>query len=391
MESKQNIKALKRQYPVINVLFERHRWKRGGILQDPKMVVVVKEADKESMHYEAKNISRIGRSYLMIEDGSRGTRHEYACAFDASGREIARMEYPRRLDEKMFKDIFSVVEPSKVAYCAWVIITHKFSNPTQRQEEKDVSFGYQRKGVEVTVIICEKPHEQSFLELIAEADQEKKIKDEAYQHFPKEQHSFPAIHKGLKRGHVLRGFSSGGGLRVVRMESKKEKLVGYGEHPSFEEALEHLEEDYRVGHRPYNEQYGENGHTHYLTGSSQATSNIDAWLRMGHKFKCWMAAGQVIFQLKGWTESSNVPEDIIKKVIESGKAMRWINRGFTYKISPYTFPNGDKGTSHSVVKKPKSKKDPWMYEITKTAFGSNLWEAMKNAFAAEEMEVLNQG
>ena len=89
----------------------------------------------------------------------------------------------------------------------------------------------------------------------------------------------------LAGGAELRAFCSVGGLRVVRIE-REGTLLGYGEHPSLEDALSHANEDILAGHREYKEVYGESK-PHYLTGSSTPTSLADQWVLSGNKIRCF--------------------------------------------------------------------------------------------------------
>lgn len=87
------------------------------------------------------------------------------------------------------------------------------------------------------------------------------------------------IDQALERGGKIHSFRSGGGLRVFRLEIDG-KLKGYGEHPDALVAIQHLEEDLAAGGRPYGEVYGVI-HTHYLTGVSAPSCELDRWLLRG--------------------------------------------------------------------------------------------------------------
>src|SRR6266403_91893 len=94
-----------------------------------------------------------------------------------------------------------------------------------------------------------------------------------------------AIEQALKEGCRVRTFRSGGGLRVVRIEDQNNELKGYGEHPAIEDALSHSNQDILDGHLAYKEQYGENGkYAHYVTGRSESSTELDAWINQGHNF-----------------------------------------------------------------------------------------------------------
>lgn len=108
------------------------------------------------------------------------------------------------------------------------------------------------------------------------ADRSSEIKE-----FPLQ--SYPNIDKALRDGCRVRGFRSGGGLRVIRVEDAAGQLKGYGEHPNVLEALTHADEDYAAGKRPYEEVYGKL-YLHYLTGTTEVDSMLDGVLLRGGKF-----------------------------------------------------------------------------------------------------------
>jgi hypothetical protein len=195
------------------------------------------------------------------------------------------------------------------------------------------------------------------------------------------------IEKALKAECKLHAFLSGGGLRVVRLETTHAELKGYGEHPQIEDALSHCNEDYLAGKRPYDEVYG-GLKPCYLTGSSTPTGQLDAWLLKGSTFDAWQDGDVVAFRLAGYADV-NTPDEICNRVRATGTPETWTNRGYTYEITRTYFANGEAGTCHSVVSSPEghSGADPWMYRITKTGRGPNLWSAMSAAFAAEPVEV----
>ncbi len=95
------------------------------------------------------------------------------------------------------------------------------------------------------------------------------------------------LDRALQDGCVVRAFRSGGGVRVVRVE-RDENLVGYGEHPHIEEALE-------LANRSYPDPNFEGDY--YFTGSPQASSKLDAHLLRGRKFRAVYLRGD--FQGQG--------------------------------------------------------------------------------------------
>ncbi len=201
--------------------------------------------------------------------------------------------------------------------------------------------------------------------------------------------SIDGIKAALQAGCRIRAFRSGGGLRVVRIE-KDNELKGYGEHPHIEEALQHADEDYLAGGRPYKEVYG-GKKTHYLTGSCDKSNELDGWILKGSKFESWQEGEIIFFALKGMIKT-HAPEEIVKRVLENGIPIQWENRGYTYE-SYRSYLGRSLGVSAKVIKSPEGKRsgaDPWMHHISKTGQGSDFWEACQNAFQAEEVETSDE-
>ena len=103
--------------------------------------------------------------------------------------------------------------------------------------------------------------------------------------------SYPHLEEALKDGAKMHVFLSGGGLRVVGLEKKKDSKedigheedehLSYGEFPYFSGALSHAEEDFGLS---YSEQYGKK-HVHYLTGAYPMPFDvIDVYLKAGGSF-----------------------------------------------------------------------------------------------------------
>lgn len=102
------------------------------------------------------------------------------------------------------------------------------------------------------------------------------------------------INAALMDGAVVRGFRSGGGLRVVRVE-KGDELIGYGEHPHVEKALSLADQDLLTRASVHSKKS-----SYYLTGSSTASSFLDGWLLRGNSFRAERTDdNKVIMQLKG--------------------------------------------------------------------------------------------
>lgn len=196
---------------------------------------------------------------------------------------------------------------------------------------------------------------------------------------------FEILERSLRDGAKMHAFRSGGGLRVVRIENpaKKgdDKLIGYGESVNVDEALQHVAEDYQAGGREYEEVYGKI-HPHYLTGSNEAPSPLDAFIFQGHTFDAWADGGEYVVQLGG-LEMVHTPKHIVKEGMT--KAITWKDRGFTYETAPSKFPNGERCTSTSVIDAVPGK-DPWSYSFTQTGRAKRLKDAFDAALAASRIE-----
>lgn len=195
------------------------------------------------------------------------------------------------------------------------------------------------------------------------------------------------IEKALRDGCTIHAFLSGGGLRVVRIEQNS-VLKGYGEHPSIDHALRHADDDFLAGGRDYNVVYGRE-HLHYLTGSTSASSPLDAWLRQGRTFDAYVRDREVVFELRGYGQTET-PCEVIEQVDKTGQPVIWKNRGYTYETRASRFPNGEPCHSTSIIEKPEGRSgaDPWSYKIVKTGTGKDFTEALERAFNAAEVEIM---
>lgn len=192
--------------------------------------------------------------------------------------------------------------------------------------------------------------------------------------------AYPNIEQELRKGRVLHAFLSGGGLRVLTLLNEQGTHVGYGEHPVLSEAFRLCEEDTLVGGKDYQELY--------LTGSSESEDEIDAWIRRGCSFDVKVQDEMVVAILYGWTRMQP-PEGYHERALNGEETLEWTSRGFTYRIEPAEFPNGESCTATSVIAGvQESDANPWIWESTKTATGSTIIEALKNALQAPEIEVV---
>lgn len=204
----------------------------------------------------------------------------------------------------------------------------------------------------------------------------------------------PGITLALIRGNRLHGFLSGSGLRVIRIEGEGDRLTGYGEHPHVTDALLHASEDYLTGRRNYKYVYGKK-YPHYLTGSSESTSDLDSWLLQGNTIDAYKRPdGETVVELTGLT-LVHIPNDVSDRVRISHKSVTWRQRGFTYVTKPtyINLYNGKvDGESTTVIKSPDdgSLTDPWSYYSSKIGEGQDFNEALNKAFEAPNLEILGR-
>ncbi|MEA1925790.1 MAG: hypothetical protein U9M90_00895 [Patescibacteria group bacterium] len=391
-QPKRKIAELIENFPILGLIRYEWRWKKNNRWRMPKMNIHVQRADPESMHLQASNCPYYGRAYIGRENGDRGTRFEYMIAVNHDDMEVSRLLWEQDDPEKMSKDIFQVISPDEVSYLVWVSAI-RWYEPSSEEREKETGgdlFGKENTGMELDVIVFRRPKKASFKELIETADHQKQEREEAYKYFPKKMPEFPGIHQGLSDGCKMHAFLSGGGLRVVCLDNDG-KDVAYGEHPHIEEALDHLEEDFLAGGRPYEEVYGKL-YPHYLTGSTLPTSNLDARIRRGETFDCWRERDEIIFELKGYAHTET-PKNVLDQIERTGSAVQWRNRGYLYQTERTRFPSGDPAFSTKVISSPLNRDgaNPWMYDVVKTGRGENFWEAVKKAFSAPEIEIHQAG
>lgn len=197
----------------------------------------------------------------------------------------------------------------------------------------------------------------------------------------------PILERYLRRGHVLRAFRSGGGLRVVRVEKARDSLEGYGEHPSIDHALSHAADDLLAGGRPYSEVYG-GEHPHYLTGSSSPSSPsspLDMHVLSGGKIRAWYRGGWFFVDLLGFA-SQDYPQDILDRA-QRGETVHWSSpRGVFYLFTSMRIPNGETGCSIATLHKP-TLRDPHHFHTRARGLGETLAEAISEAIVARLEEV----
>lgn len=202
----------------------------------------------------------------------------------------------------------------------------------------------------------------------------------------------PDIEQPIRDGHTIHAFSSGGGLRVIRIESTSGDLVGYGEAPQIEEALEHAALDYHLGGETYEQQYsGENArYIHYLTGTTELSSPLDSHIRFGSTFDAQLdkETGEIEVTLAGIKFPPEIPDGIENRVTSSMRAEYFEDRGIKYRAKPFQFPgNGKWGISIDVIENPNNVKTS-SYHYTKIGTAHSFKEAVDAAFESPEIEIM---
>lgn len=188
------------------------------------------------------------------------------------------------------------------------------------------------------------------------------------------------IVQALREGCRLHAFLSGGGLRVVSLECDEESK-GYGEHPNIEEALRIASDDFQAGVRPYGSVYGPI-ETHYLTGSSEPSSPLDAWLLCGQKLDAWHDQEGFVVELKGY-EEQQYPENIQERNMIA--PVEWEARGFRFRsTSAPLYQDGPLAVSTKTIQCPPGVPEhfDFFYPVVKRGVGSNWGSAMKQALDA---------
>lgn len=192
------------------------------------------------------------------------------------------------------------------------------------------------------------------------------------------------ITKALQAGARLHAFCSGGALRVVRIERGKRggKLIGYGEHPNIEEALNLTNKTLRpvIGRMPKK--------SVYLTGASSAESPLDEWILCGNTFDAWAKAdGQIVVQLLNENYSDEVPETLLKEAIAHGSA-DWHNRGGIHQVHSVSYhPKRDEHRYDYSLKEIKRCTQNVRYPVAKIGRGKNFDEALQEALKAPQLEI----
>lgn len=187
----------------------------------------------------------------------------------------------------------------------------------------------------------------------------------------------------LRKGPRLHAFLSGGGLRVVRIErvepgEKRGALVGYGEHPYIEHALNHAAEDYAAGGRPYREVYG-GKYDHYLTGSSTPSSQLDAHIRQGRAMDAFYARGWFRVELPALLREE-YPKELLERAF-AGETVEWSSpRGIRFQFVPDGI-----GCTVRPVSNPLNR-ETGHYHAVRRGMGLTLVEAIENALRAEHEE-----
>lgn len=192
------------------------------------------------------------------------------------------------------------------------------------------------------------------------------------------------ITTALQAGARLRAFRSGGGLRVVRIERGKRggKLIGYGEHPHIQEALNLTNKTLRpvIGRMPKR--------SVYMTGASSADGPLDEWILCGHTFDAWAESdGTIVAHMLNPSFSNEVPETLLKKALAEGSA-EWHDRGGIHLVHSVSYhPKRDEHRYDYGLKEIKRCTQNVMYPVAKTGRGKNFDEALQEALKAPQLEV----
>jgi hypothetical protein len=198
------------------------------------------------------------------------------------------------------------------------------------------------------------------------------------------------IEQPLIDGHMIHAFSSGSGLRVIRIETNDGELVGYGEAPQVEDAVAHAALDYQLGHEDYSRQYGDEDarYIHYLTGTHELSSPLDAHLRWGYTFDAKNKDGKVEVTLSGTEHTPDVPEGVHDTVRMTGKPATWEERGVIYEITlGGRFSNGKPCTSMRPIHTPEGV-NAWMFRYTRLGIADTFESAVADAFEAPQVEIM---
>lgn len=393
-QSNRRTAQLIKQFPAVGVILAGSEFRDFNVKDRtyklPDTYIHVQRSDPETMHLKG-NICDGHRSYITNEKSKlRGTKTEFLIAINHNEKEIAQLDWFDNFNEsgcliqKSAQDIFKSANPDDVKYLIWIerVVWYE---PAPENSDWCIKDPFLGQELRIYVFL---PHKDlSWAQLIELANNIKKDREEAWKYPPTPRLTMNGIEAALRNGCKIHAFSSGGGLRVIGIK-KNAGYIGYGEHPHVEEALLHADEDYLVGGRPYKEVYGKK-YPHYLTGSTECTSNLDFWLRRGSTFDVWADGSEIVFRLNGFKQTE-FPKELDDKVLATGKPETFEDRGYTYRLTRMYLANGKPGVSGKVIKSPKGKRlnsDPWMYHITKTARDNNFWDAMLKAFEAPEIEV----
>lgn len=190
----------------------------------------------------------------------------------------------------------------------------------------------------------------------------------------------------LARG-KLHGFSSGGGVRVIRLEEPGDlgKLIGYGEGCHAREAFENMVKD-ATSTKIKN---------FYFTGSPDVEDWMDEWLRMGRSFDAQLVKGNVIVTLNGW-DYDEISEEIKDRAyrLKGIPVLNTSDRGFTFETvwRDQLFANGEGGWSRRVVDCPPGKSEhlATMWSVKQLGGAPTFFAACEAAREAPKREVLGE-
>jgi len=200
----------------------------------------------------------------------------------------------------------------------------------------------------------------------------------------------------------IHGFRSGGGLRVLYSQPRKETPNDvaaiprgprvYAEAIQVKEAWRILADDITAGGRDYLDVYGKT-ETHYLTGTTEASCGLDPFVLRGASLDVWVTNHSIWCRIDTYAEECAPPE-MIDRACAGEQGLSWTDsRGFTFLF----VPNGDgRSCQIDTIDWPEGRTEEESsyghWPCTRTgdaplaAGGNNLGLAIAKAIVAPEVE-----
>jgi len=177
--------------------------------------------------------------------------------------------------------------------------------------------------------------------------------------------------------YYLHAFTSGGRLRVLRIDSKDKNKKGlYGESVTLNEAFKNLEEDAEAGGREYKDVYGKI-YPHYVTGAyPNENDKLDCILAEGYTFDITYK-GQFHMELN-YGRRSKTPKAVMEKVTKTGMPVKFEMDNLEFECKPYKFANGDMGHSTSCLTKVDEVGfDPWYKKLKHIVEADTIYDLLE--------------